>query len=101
MSPPKPHWEKCFLNKTERDDFYAAYHALPDEYQQQVDKFLNDIIYVRSPWLVYKCSDCRGCRKGLYICNVLRSKAGEKIVQVVVWFDHKHKRMVPLNCELV
>ena len=100
MNPPKPYWDKRFLNKEDRDLFYAAYGSLPSEYQKWVDEFLTAIQYDKHPWITYKCADYRESRKNMHLCNVPHDVDGGKIVQIVVWFNPKHRWVVPLHCEL-
>lgn len=101
MNPPESYWEKRFLNQTDKELFYAAYASLPAKYQGVVDEFLTILQYDKHPWITYKCGDCRESRKNMYLCNASHGMEGEKIVQVVVWFNPKYRWIVPLHCELV
>ena len=98
---PRARWDLHFSNDRVRSEWYASYGDFDHGYRWQVEYALNHLLFPKKPWLEFKSTKCSDCMDGLYLQDVSHSGIGDKIVQLLIWYDVPNQLIVPLRCELL
>ncbi len=98
---PKEYWKISFINKRQEQEWDSAYKKLDAGYRWLVDSALHHMIHYKQPWRKYPKEACDDCMEGLYLIDVSHKGIGKKMVHIMILFDKKKYKIIPVHCETV